>query len=127
MLQPIQEQRYPCSQLGYITYEPDLERFEFVRKTVADMYRKKHIKSLSLTSIVYACQQGLTKSTKQTSSKSSRNSSSSSSRGSSSDNDMANVVEDFDEAEISGHISAIELEGTLFFMKKTGMVYQVGE
>ena len=43
------------------------------------------------------------------------------------DNDMANVVEDFDEAEISGHISAIELEGTLFFMKKTGMVYQVGE
>ena len=103
--------------MGYVTYEPNMERFELVRHSIAEMYRKERVQSLSVQDILRACQKALDKSNKGNSRRSSSSSSSSSSSPTS--------IVKFDEHEICGHLNAIEPEGTIFFVRNTGMVYQI--
>ena len=118
------DKRSPVSQMGYVTYQPDMERFELVRHSIAEMYRKERVQSLSVQDILRACQKALDKTNKGNSRRRSSSSSSSSSRSSSSSTSPTSIVQ-FDEHEICGHLNAIEPEGTIFFVRNTGMVYQL--
>ena len=116
---PEEVKRSPVAHVGYMTYTPDLNRFEMVRKVVAKMWKEKKISTASVNMILETCQEALMKSRKGSSS----SSSSSSSSGSSSSGNTE--VSNFELDEIRGHLDAMEPDGDIFFVRKKGMVYQI--
>ena len=104
---PDDVKRSPVSRMGYVTYRPDLERFEIVRKSITKMYRAQNVKAASIEKILQVCQLALNKVNEARQ-----------------QSDSSTTIDNcFDEGEIREHLNAIEPEGNIFVVRHTGMVY----
>ena len=98
--------RSPVSRIGYIMYEPDMKRYNLVRTTVKEMFKRAAV--LAVSAVVQACNRSGGKS----SSSSSSNSSSSV------------IFVKFTEKEMSGYFAAMEPGTNITYERRKGIMYE---
>eukprot|EP00946_MAST-07B_sp_MAST-7B-sp1_P004768 g4768.t1 len=113
---------------GFIMYKPDLFRFQIVKDTVEE-FRESEAVTLSLADLLSAANETLSERSSSSSSRKSSDKSSASSHGApSSISDAAARSVDmkpFDTSEMVGHLTALETDRGIMFVKQKGMLYFV--